>query len=280
MNDSAVSTAIFTKYSGGNYTPNYAISVDETEHGSVSASAKNAFSGTTVTITIAPDKGWTLETLTVTDRNGKAIDFAVVEIGEKYTFKMPSGSVTILATFMEDNSMLNYFIDVNVRDYFCDAVLWAAENGITKGTDDLHFSPDDPCTRGQIVTLLWRTVGSPEPKSLSSFADVATDSYYAKAVAWAVENGITEGTGNGKFSPDVTCTRAQAVTFLARALNAKAESRAAFSDVPETAYYADAVAWAAKSGVTTGVGQNCFAPNNDCVRGQIVTFLWRAYAAK
>lgn len=172
------------------------------------------------------------------------------------------------------------FTDVAPDAYCTDAVAWAVSQDITGGIGNNLFAPAQSCTRAQIVTFLWRAAGSPEVEAASSFSDVAAGSYYAKAVAWAVENGITEGTGDGKFSPDATCTRAQCVTFLARALNAKAESKATFSDVPETAYYADAVAWAAESGVTTGVGQNCFAPNNDCVRGQIVTFLWRAYAAK
>ena len=121
-----------------------------------------------------------------------------------------------MATFMDDNTMLNYFVDVKVGDYFYDAVLWAAEKGITSGTDATHFSPNAACTRAQIVTFLWRAAGSPEPKNMSSFTDVPADIYYAKAVAWAVKNGITGGTGNGKFSPDAPCTRAQMATFLWR----------------------------------------------------------------
>ncbi len=287
MNDSAVTTATFTKYSGGSssgggssYNPTYAVSVDKTENGSVSVSPKNATKGTTVTVTTTPDKGWTLETLTVLDKDGKELDFDIVTLGEKYTFKMPSGKVTVKATFMEDNTMLNYFVDVSARDYFYDAVLWAVERGITDGTDELHFSPNAPCTRAQIVTFLWRAAGSPEPKSEGSFSDVKAGSYYAKAVAWAVENGITGGTGDGKFSPDATCTRAQAVTFLARALNARAEGKTEFSDVPANAYYADAVAWAAENGVTTGIGGGLFDPNGSCTRAQIVVFLYRAYLGK
>ena len=154
---------------------------------------------------------------------------------------------------------------------------WAAEQGITGGIGNNLFGPNYSCTRAQIVTFLWRAAGSPEPKDMSSFVDVSTGSYYAKAVAWAVENGITTGTGNGKFSPDATCTRAQAVTFLARALNAKATSAAECSDVPTDSYFAEAVAWAASNGVTAGIGGGLFGPNNDCTRAQIVTFLFRAY---
>ena len=264
-------------YSISRFDPAYTVATPETENGSVSVSPKNASKGTTVTVTVTPDKGWTLETLTVCDRDGKEVELDIVTLGEKYTFKMPSGKVTVSATFMEDNTILNYFADVKASDYFYDAVLWAAENGITTGVDDLHFAPNNTCTRAQIVTFLWRAAGSPEPKSVSSFTDVASDSYYAKAVAWAIENGITNGTGNDKFSPDETCTRAQSVTFLARALDGKATANAEFSDVPADSWYAEAVAWAAENGVTEGIGGGLFGSDSDCTRGQIVTFLFRAY---
>lgn len=229
-----------------------------------------------MTITVKPDSGYELETITVTDKNGN--DLELTDKGDgKYSFVMPAGKVDIKATFMEDNSLLNFFYDVPNDAYYYEAVRWAVGKGITEGVGNNLFAPNQPCTRAQIVTFLWRAVGSPEPKSMSSFVDVSTDSYYAKAVAWAVENGITTGTGNGKFSPDATCTRAQAVTFLARALNAKATSAAEFSDVPTDSYFAEAVAWAASNGVTAGIGGGLFGPNNDCTRAQIVTFLFRAY---
>ena len=259
--------------------PTYAVTVNKAEHGAVTASRRYAERGERVTLTVEPDKGWTLETLTVADRNGKKIDLAIVTVGEKYTFQMPSSQVTVEATFMEDNTMLNYFVDVSAGDYCYDAVLWAAVNGITSGVDALHFAPDAPCTRGQIVTFLWRAAGSPEPQTMSGFADVAADSYCAKAVAWAVERGITSGTGNGRFSPDAACTRAQAVTFLYRAAGSPAVSGyAEFDDVMTDAYYARAVAWATEQGVTEGVGSRRFAPDDTCARGQIVTFLWRSQA--
>ena len=255
----------------------YTVSVDKTANGSVSASHKNASEGETVTVTITPDKGWTLEALTVLDKDGNEVKLTTVTVGEKYTFKMPSGKVEVKATFMEDNTILNYFVDVNAGDYFYDAVIWAAENGITKGVDDLRFAPNSTCTRAQIVSFLWRAAGSPEPKSVSSFSDVASDSYYAKAVAWAIENNITSGTGENRFSPDEICTRAQAVTFLARALDGQAAVSTAFSDVPADSWYAEAVAWAAENGVTEGIGGGLFGSDNYCTRGQIVTFLFRAY---
>ena len=169
------------------------------------------------------------------------------------------------------------FSDVPADSYYSDAVNWAVANGITTGTGNGEFSPDDGCSRAQVVTFLWRAMGCPEPTGSSSFNDVPADSYYGKAAQWALENGITTGTTTSTFSPDVTCTRAQAVTFLARALKAKAASAAEFSDVPTGSYFADAVAWAAANGVTEGIGGGLFGSDNDCTRGQIVTFLYRAY---
>ena len=263
--------------SSGSSNPTYSVTTPSASNGSVTVSPKNASKGDRVTVTVKPDSGYTLETLTVIDSKGKEIQ--LTDKGEgKYTFTMPAGKVEVKATFMDDNTMLNFFVDVKSGDYYYDAVLWAAKNGITSGTDAVHFSPEQPCTRGQIVTFLWRAAGSPEPKGTAAgMTDVVSDSYYEKAVAWAIENGITTGTGDGKFSPDDTCTRAQAVTFLARALNAKAASAAEFSDVPTDSYFADAVAWAAANGVTEGIGGGLFGSDNDCTRGQIVTFLYRAY---
>ena len=263
---------------GGGSVSTYSVTVGKTENGSVSVSPKSASKGDTVTITVTPDKGYVLETLTVLDKNDKEIK--LTEKNGKYTFTMPAGKVEVKVTFMDDNTMLNYFVDVKAGDYFYDAVKWAAEKGITSGTDATHFSPNAACTRAQIVTFLWRAAGSPEPKAMSSFADVSTDAYYAKAVAWAVENGITTGTGDGKFSPDATCTRAQSVTFLFRAIGKLVDSKAEFSDVLTDSYYANAVAWAVENGVTNGIGDGLFGPDNSCTRAQIVTFLFRAYQGK
>ena len=264
---------------GDDNAPTYAIEVDkDIRNGEVTANRRYAERGDTVTITVTPDKGYTLETLTVTDKNGKEVK--LTEKNGKYAFTMPASKVTVTATSMDDNTMLNFFVDVKASDYYYDAVLWAAQNGITSGTDAEHFSPNQPCTRAQIVTFLWRAAGSPEPKSMSSFSDVSADSYYAKAVAWAVEDGITTGTGDGKFSPDATCTRAQSVTFLFRAIGKLVDSKAEFSDVLTDSYYANAVAWAVENGVTNGIGDGLFGPDNSCTRAQIVTFLYRAYQGK
>lgn len=171
------------------------------------------------------------------------------------------------------------FTDVAVTDYYYDAVLWAAENGITGGVDDTHFAPNAPCTRAQIVTFLWRAAGSPAPKSSDMpFEDVAAGSYYHDAVLWAVEQGITVGTSATTFSPDDTCTRAHIVTFLWRAQQSPAAGSAnPFLDVASDAYYTDAVLWAVKNGITVGTNAagTTFSPDDDCTRAQIVTFLFR-----
>lgn len=266
--------------SGGSYVPAYPVETpDKTENGTVTVSPKNAAGGTTVTVTVKPNDGYVLETLTVTDKNGGELKLTDKGNG-KYTFIMPGSKVEVKATFMEDNSVLNFFYDVPNDAFFYEAVKWAVKSGVTNGLTDTMFGPYEPCTRAQIVTFLWRAAGSPEPKAAVSFADVPAGSYYAKAVAWAIENGITTGTGDGKFSPDATCTRAQAVTFLFRISKTSADGTPAFSDVATDAYYAEAVKWATDNGITNGISGGLFGPDNDCTRAQIVTFLWRLYASK
>ena len=259
---------------GGSSSPSYSITVDKTKNGTITVSPRNASHGDTVTITATPDKGYELEMLKVLDRSGDALK--LTEKNGKYTFKMPSGKVTIKASFVEEVPE-QLFKDVPANAYYYEAVKWAQEKGITGGIGNGLFGPNDPCTRAQIVTFLWRAAGSPAPKNTgTAFGDVKLGSFYEQAVAWAVENGITGGTGEGMFSPDATCTRAQSVTFLYRASGSPAVSdKAEFSDVSTTAFYADAVAWAAKKGITTGIGGGLFGSGNDCTRGQIVTFLWR-----
>jgi len=271
----------YRKSSGGDDSdPTYAIEVGEDiRNGTVTANRRYAERGDTVTITVKPDDGFKLDDLTVTDKNGNELKLTDKGNG-KYTFKMPAGKVTVSATFAPEKTAADYFADVPANSYYADAVLWAAKNGITGGIGNGLFGPNQPCTRAQIVTFLWRAAGSPEPKSMSSFSDVSADSYYAKAVAWAVENGITTGTGDGKFSPDATCTRAQSVTFLFRAIGKLVDSKAEFSDVLTDSYYANAVAWAVENGVTNGIGNGLFGPDNSCTRAQIVTFLFRAYQGK
>ena len=255
----------------------YDVSAPSVKHGDVTVSPKSASKGDTVTITVKPDSGYELDTLTVKDASGSKIK--VKDKGDgKFTFTMPASKVTVSAEFAEIETL--DFADVPTDAYYYEAVKWAAKKGITGGIGNGLFGSNQPCTRAQIVTFLWRAAGSPEPKSMSSFSDVSADSYYAKAVAWAVENGITTGTGDGKFSPDATCTRAQSVTFLFRAIGKLVDSKAEFSDVLTDSYYANAVAWAVENGVTNGIGNGLFGPDNSCTRAQIVTFLYRAYQGK
>ena len=256
--------------------PTYSVTTpSKSENGGVAVSSKNARKGDAVTVTVTPDAGYQLDKLTVTDKNGNVLK--LIDKGDgKYSFTMPDGKVEIKAVFAKKVET-SPFDDVSADAYYNQAVQWAQEKGITDGISSNLFGPKQPCTRSQIVTFLWRAAGSPEPKGTAAgMTDVVPGSYYAKAVAWAVENGITTGTAEGTFSPDATCTRAQAVTFLARAQNAKATGKTAFSDVPADSYFADAVAWAQANGVTTGTSETTFSPDNDCTRAQIVTFLYRA----
>ena len=262
---------------GGGGRTSYAVSTGKTGNGTLSLSDTTARRGDTVTITVKPDKGYTLETLTVTDSRGSALTLTDKGSG-KFAFTMPSGSVTVNATFMEDNSILNFFVDVPASAYYYDAVKWAAEQGITGGTDENHFSPDASCTRAQIVTFLWRAAGSPVVNYILPFEDVAESSYYAEAVRWAASQGIVSGISPTRFGPDLPCTRAQAMTFLYGAMGSPAVTGGSgFLDVDSGAYYAGPVAWAVKNHITSGTGNGLFGTENICTRAQIVTFLFGLY---
>ena len=265
--------------SSGSSRPRYDVTTpSKPENGSVTVDPERARSGSRVTVTVTPDSGYKLGELVVTDRDGKKLELTDKGNGQ-YTFTMPSGKVEVAAEFVKEVEV-SPFADVATDAYYYDAVKWAVEKGVTNGVSETLFGPDQACTRAQIVTFLWRAAGSPEPKSGSSFADVAADAYYAKAVAWAVENGITKGTSETTFHPDETCTRAQGVTFLYRALGKLAAAQAGFTDVAADSYYADAVNWAAENGVTKGISETLFGPDGSCTRAQIVTFLYRAYQGK
>ena len=241
---------------GGSISPSGSVSVRE---------------GRDQTFTITPDKGYAVANVKI---DGKSIGAV-----KSYTFENVRRTHTIEVIFMKANGnpQTGVFVDVATGSYYEDAVDWAVENGITKGTDDTHFSPDGICTRAQAVTFLWRTAGSPEPKTNTMpFTDVNAGSYYYDAVLWAVENGITEGTSDTTFSPNMTCTRAQIVAFLWRSEKSPAAGTAnPFADVKSDAYYADAVLWAVKENITKGTTSTTFSPDADCTRAQIVTFLWR-----
>ena len=262
---------------GGAGVTTYAITVQNSKNGAVTASHKSAAKDTAVTLTVTPDKGYVLDTLTVLDSKDKAVK--LTEKNGKYTFTMPAGKVTVSAAFKAAApASENPFTDVPSGAYYEGAVIWAVKKDITSGTSATTFNPDGSCTRAQAVTFLWRAAGSPEPKSATMpFTDVPAGSYFEKAVLWAVENGITKGTSDTTFGPDASCTRAQIVTFLWRAGGSPVVSgNSAFSDVASDAYYAAAVAWAEKNGVTGGIGGGLFGSDNTCTRAQIVTFLHRA----
>lgn len=269
---------------GGSSTPRYAVTVpDKTENGSLSVSSKNAKKGSDVTVTATPDKGYEVDDIVAKDAKGNKLTLKDNGDGT-YTFTMPASKVTVTAAFVEKKAEPiapeKLFADVSAEEYYYEAVKWASENGVTGGIGENLFGANLPCTRAQIVTFLWRAAGSPEPKGMSGFVDVSADAYYAKAVAWAVEEGIVSGTSATTFNPDAVCTRAQSVAFLYRAFGEKVNKAAGFSDVSADAYYADAVAWAVENGVASGIGGGLFAPDQDCARGQIVAFLYRAYQNK
>ena len=259
--------------------PGSTISVPSTPNGTVTVTPSTATKDTTVTITTKPNEGYELGDLTVKDANGNALPLTDKGDG-KYTFTMPGSKVVVEASFVK-TAVSTGFADVPADAYFADAVKWAVDKGVTNGLSDTMFGPYESCTRAQIVTFLWRVAGSPEPKGTAAgMTDVVSGSYYEKAVAWAIENGITTGTTTSTFSPDATCTRGQSVTFLYRALKGTASGSANFTDVKSDAFYADAINWAVANNVTNGTSNTTFSPNADCTRAEIVTFLYRAYQGK
>ena len=229
--------------------------------------------GVTTSLTVTPDQGYMLDTLTV-EYDGTQLE--VTELADTYQFVRPSECATVRATFKKAPS----FSDVKSGEYYYDPVMWAVQKGITNGTSATTFSPTKACSRAEVVTFLWRANGSPAPSSTDNpFSDVPAGQWYTDAVLWAVERGITTGTGGGKFSPDKVCTRAEVVTFLKRAVAknvSTSESENPFVDVADGQWYTEAVLWAVEKGITTGTGGSYFSPNMTCDRAQIVTFLYRA----
>ena len=257
---------------GGRGYSYYTIKTTAGTGGSISPSGNvSVREGRDQTFTITPDKDYAVANVKI---DGKSIGAV-----KSYTFENVRRTHTIEVIFMKANGnpQTGVFVDVATGSYYEDAVDWAVENGITKGTDNTHFSPDGICTRAQAATFLWRAAGSPKPETRTMpFTDVPAGSYYYDAVLWAVENGITKGTSNTTFSPNMTCTRAQIVTFLWRSEKSPAAGTAnLFVDVKSTVYYADAVLWAVKEDITKGTTNTTFSPDADCTRAQIVTFLWR-----
>ena len=259
--------------SSGSSGSSYAVSVPSAKNGDVTVSPKNASKGDRVTVTVTPDKGYELDTITVKDTSGNTVK--LIDKGNgKYTFTMPASKVTVSAEFME--AQMAIFADVPSDAYYAEAVEWAVGRGITNGKANGLFGSNDSCTRGQIVTFLWRAAGSPAPKGAAAVpTDVIPGSYCYNAVAWALENGITNGMADGTFGVNNTCTRGQSVTFLHRALGTAPSAVNGFTDVAADSFCADAVAWAVENGVTNGTSATTFSPNNGCTRAQIVTFLYR-----
>lgn len=240
----------------------------EIKGGSIEVSPTQAFAGQKVTINIKPESGYQLDKLDVTHGN----EISVSRLGENmYSFLMPDSAVTVSASFSRKTQIsVSNFCDVLTSDYYADTVLWAVENGITFGTTATTFSPNQSCTRAQIITFLWRAAGSPEPQSVSPFFDVTPGIYYDKATAWAAENGIESGT---IFAPDAPCTRLMAVEFMWKYAGSPSAAAVSFTDVSSAA-----VNWAVENDVTRGTGASTFSPDANCTRAQIVTFLYRAYA--
>ena len=265
--------------SSGSSGSSYAVSAPSTKNGDVTVSPKNASKGDRVTITVTPDKGYELDKLTAKDASGNKLKLTDKGNG-KYTFTMPGSKVTVSAEFVEEQAA-SIFADVPADAYYAKAVEWAVKKGITNGKANGLFGSNDPCTRGQIVTFLWRAAGSPAPKGTAKVpGDVLPGSYCYDAVAWALENGITNGLANGTFGVNNTCTRGQSVTFLYRAMGTAPTTVNGFTDVESNAFCAEAVAWAVENGVTNGTSASAFSPNAGCTRAQIVTFLYRAYQSK
>ena len=277
-------TVIPKRHFSGSSSSSYPITVpDKTENGSVAVSPKTASKGSTVTITVTPDSGYVLETISVTDKNGN--DLKLTDKGNgKYTLTMPGSKVEVKVTFMEDNSVLNFFYDVPNDAYYYEAVKWAAENGITGGVGNSLFAPNQPCTRAQIVTFLWRVAGSPVVNYLMPFTDVDEGAYYAEAVRWAASTGIVTGLTETTFGANGVCTRAQVVTMLYRFAKVQGMDTTQggmairefddFDSVP--AYALEAMDWAVNTGVFKG-DNNRLLPQNACTRAQIVTLLRRAF---
>ena len=264
--------------------PSYSISADKAEHGSVTVSPRYAESDDTVTITVKPDSGYILETIIVKDSKGNELKLTDKGDG-KYTFTMPAGRVEVKATFMDDNTMLNFFVDVPADSYYYDAVLWAAQKGITGGTDAEHFSPNASCARGQLVTFLWRAAGKPVVNYAMSFSDVSADAYYTEAVRWAASLGIVSGYGDGKFGVNDPITREQMAVMLYRFAKAQGMDTTQggmavreSDDFEQVSDYAgEAMTWAVNTGILKGAN-NQLMPKTPCTRAQIVTMLQRLLA--
>ena len=272
----SLTTPRYSSGGGSSSSTGYSVSVTSPKNGSLSVTPKNASKGDTVTITVSADKGYELGKLTVTDKDGKTVKLTDKGNG-KYTFTMPGSKVEVKAEFVETTTdPANPFRDVSKSAYYYNQVLWAVEKGITSGVSANEFAPEAACTRAQMVTFLWKAAGSPEVSGALAFNDVSSDAYYAKAVRWAAQQGITSGTSAGVFSPDAPCTRGQMAMFLyAYAKTPAATGTVPFADVNSNDYFNTAVLWAVNNGITSGTSSTTYSPNSVCTRGQMVVFLYQ-----
>ena len=274
--EQSITTPRASSGGGGSASTGYTVTAPSAKNGSVSVTPKNASKGDTVTVTVKADKGYELSKLTVTDKNGKTVKLTDKGNG-KYTFTMPGSKVEVKAEFVETvTEPENPFRDVNKNAYYYKQVLWAVEKGITSGVSANEFAPEAACTRGQMVTFLWKAAGSPEVSGALAFDDVSSDAYYAKAVRWAAQQGITSGTSAGVFSPDAPCTRGQMAMFLyAYAKTPAVTGSVPFGDVASGDYFNTAVLWAVNNGITSGTSSTTYSPASVCTRGQMVVFLYQ-----
>ena len=259
-------------------TPVYPVSVYTNNGGNIALSSEYSPAGRYVLVQVQPDENHLFASMYVYRGDGLEAELEMLQLSDyEFLIEMPPCEMILDVTFLLQEVP---FTDVRMEDYYYVPVLWAVTEGITAGTSATTFSPDDSCTRAQVVTFLWRAFGQPEPTTTENpFTDVKPGDYYYKAVLWAMENGITAGTSAGKFSPEDGCTRAQVVTFLWRACGKPEYDpySMGFADVAEDAYYHDAVRWAAQYQITSGVNSTHFAPEDICSRAQIVTFLFRTF---
>lgn len=264
-----------------NIGPVYDITVLESDHGTVKASLSNASEGSTIRLTVTPDEGYSLYSITVRAENGKLID--VSKSGGVYSFKMPASAVTVQASFVKGTAKLP-FNDVSENNWFYDAVMYAYSNGIMNGLDTNVFGPNETTTRAMLVTMLYRAVGEPAVRGTNTFRDVAANTWYTDAIIWASTNGIVTGVDDGLFNPNGAITREQLATILYRYAEYVGEdvsARASLSRFTDTgsisAYARDAVSWAVAEGILDGRTATELAPTGECTRAEVATMIARAF---
>ena len=257
----------------GEYRTYFSYATVEVENnglgGTATLSNNGGIIGSTMTLTCIPDEGYRVARII-------GMEYLTDNGDNTYTLTMPGGvDVNLKVLFLREN---NPFLDINETQFFYDSVLWAYENGITGGTDANHFGPAGVCNRAQVVTFLWSAAGKPAPTLTENpFVDIPDESWYTDAVLWAYENGITAGADDTHFNPGGVCNRAQVVTFLySYAGKSAVSAENPFTDVPAGAWFEPPVLWALENGITSGTSATTFGPGAQCLRAQVVTFLYKA----